>query len=389
MESYLNNFEIIFPNKKYAYSSDKIKEINHSKILNDEKDKIKEETFYRKGNYLIKNIIGIGTFGKVKLGIYIPTKEKVAIKIIEKSKLENKGDIIRLKREFEIIVKFNHPNLVKVKDILEDKNNYYIIMDYCEGGELFKYILKKGYLSEKESSFYFYQLINGLEYIHSLGIVHRDLKPENILLTKNHILKIIDFGLSNYFKKGNLLNTPCGSPCYASPEMIIRDNYDGTKIDIWCCGIILYIMLSGYFPFNFNDNDDMFNQIIDCDIEYPNYLSNIAVDLLKKIIVPNPKKRINIKEIKNHPFYKKGKYYFIKDYINFLKDNKISFKQINNNDLNKNLIKEKISLNINWDYFRIKPKKCNAKNYMLNEDKTDYFQKNNLNNTFSIQQTFK
>ena len=415
MESYLNNFEIIFPNKKYAYSSDKIKEINHSKILNDEKDKIKEEAFYRKGNYLIKNIIGLGTFGKVKLGIYIPTKEKVAIKIIEKSKLENKGDIIRLKRELEIIVKFNHPNLVKVKDILEDKNNYYIIMDYCEGGELFKYVVKKGYLSEKESSFYFYQLINGLEYIHSLGIVHRDLKPENILLTKNHILKIIDFGLSNYFKKGNLLNTPCGSPCYASPEMIIRDNYDGTKIDIWCCGIILYIMLSGYFPFNFNNNDDMFNQIIDCDIEYPNYFSNIAVDLLKKIIVPNPKKRINIEQIKNHPFYKKGKYYFIKDYINLPKDNennqrnvnnKISFKQLNNNDLNKNLVKDKININnnkdliniytspnqtsnilnkkyrIDWDNFRIKPKKHNTKNYILAFDKDEYFQKNNVNNTF-------
>ena len=188
----------------------------------------KEDRSYRVGNYLIKNTLGCGTFGKVKLAIYLPTHEKVAIKILEKSKMAEKDDQIRLEREFEMLAQFNHPNLIMVTEIFESDNNYYTVMDYCEGGELFNYIVKKKYLSEKESSFFYYQIISGLEYMHSLGIVHRDLKPENLLLTKDHILKIIDFGLSNYFKEGqnDLLYTPCGSPCYASPEMVTGNNYD-------------------------------------------------------------------------------------------------------------------------------------------------------------------
>ena len=157
----------------------------------------KQEKEYKVGNYLIKNTLGSGTFGKVKLGIHIPSKKKVAVKILEKSKMTEKDDQIRLEREFEMLAQFNHPNLIMVTEIFESNNNYYTVMDYCEGGELFNYIVKKKYLSELEASFFYYQIISGLEYIHSLGIVHRDLKPENLLLTKDHILKIIDFGLSN------------------------------------------------------------------------------------------------------------------------------------------------------------------------------------------------
>ena len=176
----------------------------------------------RIGDYLIKFTLGQGTFGKVKLGIYLPKKEKVAIKILEKSRMIEKDDEIRVKREFNMLAQFNHPNVILVAEIFESESSFFSVMEFCDGGELFNYIVKKNHLSEEESAFFFFQLINGLEYIHSLGIVHRDLKPENLLLTKDHILKIIDFGLSNYFKENQvpLLSTPCGSPCYASPEMV-------------------------------------------------------------------------------------------------------------------------------------------------------------------------
>ena len=264
-------------------------------------------------NYLIKKTLGEGNFGKVKLGIYLPTKEKFAIKILQKNKIQGKNDETRLKREFIMLSKFNHINVISIEDFFESEENYYSIMEYCEGGELFNYIMKKKYLSESESAFFYYQLINGLEYIHSLGIVHRDLKPENLLLTKNHILKIIDFGLSNYFNKDNpndLLSTPCGSPCYAAPEMVMGKKYDGIKIDIWTSGIVLYAMVCGTLPFEENDNQKLFKAISECKIDFPNYITKDAKNLMNKILVKDPDKRISIKEIKKDKFYLKGKNMF-------------------------------------------------------------------------------
>ena len=270
------------------------------------------------GNYLIEKTLGKGTFGKVKLGIYLPKNRKVAIKILEKNKLKEEDDIIRLKREFEMLSQFNHPNLITVSEIFETKDAYFTVMEFCEGGELFNYIVQNKYLSEEKSAFFYYQLINGLDYIHSLGIVHRDLKPENLLLTKDHILKIIDFGLSNYFKQTQheLLETPCGSPCYASPEMLSGKNYDGFKIDIWATGIILFAMLCGFLPFDHKDNDKLFLKILECKIKYPKTLSKDAEDLLKKILVSDPAKRLDIPSIKKHPFYLKGKLIFEGEYLN-------------------------------------------------------------------------
>ena len=264
------------------------------------------------GNYLIKKTLGKGTFGKVKLGIFLPKNKKVAVKILEKKRLKDEDDLIRLKREFEMLSQFSHPNVITVSEIFESTEAYFTIMEYCDGGELFNYIVINKYLSEEKSSFFFYQLINGLEYIHSLGIVHRDLKPENLLLTHDHILKIIDFGLSNYFKKDQLelLETPCGSPCSASPEMLSGESYNGFKIDIWASGIILFAMLCGFLPFDHKDNDKLFLKILECKIQYPKSLSKMAKDLLKKILVPDPNKRISIPEIKKHPFYLKGKEIF-------------------------------------------------------------------------------
>ena len=211
-------------------------------------------------------------------------------------------------------------------------------MEYCEGGELFNYIVKNRRLSEEESAFFYYQLINGLEYIHSLGIVHRDLKPENLLLTSEHLLKIIDFGLSNYFKEGqkDLLSTPCGSPCYASPEMVGGNKYNGFKIDIWSSGIILYAMLCGYLPFEDKDNDVLFEKILECKLVYPKYITNTSKDLIEKILVTDPETRITIPEIKKHPFYLKGKDLFEQEF---------SVYQITKDAENKTSFVENIELN--------------------------------------------
>ena len=295
-------------NPKNELNSGK-KSSSKNKTNNNNQEKEKD---IKIGNYIIKKTLGKGTFAKVKLAIQLPKKKKVAIKIIEKRKLQEEDDIIRLEREFEMLTKFNNPNVISVTEIFESDNAYFTVMEFCEGGELFNYIVENKVLSEEKAAFFYYQLINGLEYIHSLGIVHRDLKPENLLLTSEHILKIIDFGLSNYYTKNNkqLLETPCGSPCYASPEMLSGEGYDGFKIDIWATGIILFAMLCGYLPFDHKDNNKLFKKILECKINYPKNLSSDSKDLIKKILVPNPRRRISIPEIKEHPFYLKGKEIF-------------------------------------------------------------------------------
>ena len=328
-----------------------------------------QEKEYKIGNYLVKGTLGRGTFGKVKLGIYLPTHEKVAVKILEKNRIREKDDEIRVQREFEMLTKFNHINLILVAEIFESYDSFYTVMEYCEGGELFNYIVKKRKLSEEEASFFYYQIIKGLEYIHSLGIVHRDLKPENLLLTRDHILKIIDFGLSNYFdNKKDLLVTPCGSPCYASPEMVSGKKYNGFKIDIWSTGIILYAMLCGYLPFEDKDNDLLFKKILECKLELPHHLSLLSKDLIKKILVTNPDKRITIKEIKKHPFFLKGKTLYKQEFsfthfpmeLLIDDDDDISYKPIKTENDDKN--------NKNYDFNSTIP---NQSSKIKDKDKKD------------------
>ena len=338
-------------------------------LIEEEKSEQKDEESnreYKIGNYMVEYTLGQGTFGKVKLGIYLPNEEKVAIKILEKNRIIEKDDEIRVKREFDMLAQFSHLNVILVAEIFESEDSFYSVMEFCEGGELFNYIVKKSRLSEDESAFFFFQLINGLEYIHSLGIVHRDLKPENLLLTKEHVLKIIDFGLSNYFKTGQteLLSTPCGSPCYASPEMVAGKKYDGFKIDVWSCGIILYAMLCGYLPFEDQDNEKLFKKILECKLEYPNYVNRLSIDLIEKILVTDPDKRITIPDIKKHSFYLKGKSLFEDRFgINNLIQNPIqkvnSKKNKDNEDKNisnKDIEDRIIQIDINSDKKKEKEK---------------------------------
>jgi len=336
-------------------------------------------------NYTFQKDIGEGNFGKVKLGIFKPTGEEFAIKILNKNKIK-----IKMKnsifKENEIITRFNHINVVYVFQILEDSENFYIIMEYCKHGELFDYIVKKEKLTEEESSIFFYQLINGIEYIHSKGISHRDLKPENLLLAENKILKIIDFGLSHEFEGDELLKTKCGSPSYAAPEIICCPFYDGFKVDIWCCGIILYAMLCGYLPFEGEDNNLLFQNILNCDPEFPEFLTDLSKDIILKILNPDPETRISIDGIKRHKFYLKGKKLCKIDYDNIENNiikkrnifgkNKEVKKNINNNyiEKEKNLISNSLSsLNENNNNENLGNRKSDNNKYI-------YEMNNNINN---------
>jgi len=270
-------------------------------------------------NYKYIKTIGEGTFGKVKLATHILTGEKVAIKILEKNLIKGKNEYERIEREIKYLKLFNHPNIIQIYEVIETSSSFFIIMEYAQGGELFNYIVEKEKLSEEESSFYLYQIIQGVIEIHKKKICHRDIKPENLLFTKNKILKIIDFGLSSEYE--NYLTTPCGSPCYASPEMIKGKKYNGLSIDLWACGIILFAMLCGYLPFDDKNNDGLFKKILEGKIDYPDPveddidLSENALDLINRILTANPNKRIGIEDILKHPFMEYGK----KEYYNVIK----------------------------------------------------------------------
>ena len=265
-----------------------------------------EKDYLSISNYELKNDIGEGNFGKVKLGVFKKTGQEFAIKIINKDKIKQKMKNILFK-ENEIITKFNHINVVYVFQIIEEEKNIYIIMEYCNKGELFDYIVSHQKLDENEASIFFYQLINGVDYIHKKGVAHRDLKPENLLLTVDNILKIIDFGLSHEYDENSLLKTKCGSPSYAAPEIIKGKLYDGFKTDIWCCGIILYAMLCGYLPFEGDNNRELFTNILECNPEYPSFLSKNSKKLIQNLLKINPDERLTIEDIKKNDFYLKGK----------------------------------------------------------------------------------
>jgi serine/threonine protein kinase len=268
------------------------------------------------GEYISGEDIGHGTFSKVRLGVHKVTGEKVAIKVIKKANLREADDLTRVKREIDILNNLKHINIIKAFSIKEDQYRFYLIMEYCGGGELFNYIVKHKRLDEETCAFFFYQLINALEVIHKFNIAHRDLKPENILLTDDKVLKIIDFGLSNSYREGNLLSTPCGSPCYASPEMVAGKDYNGFMIDIWSSGIVLYAMVCGFLPFEDLDNESLFAKILACKVHYPSFMPTNIKDILKKMLVTDPETRIQIHEIKQHPFYNQGKYLFNKAFPN-------------------------------------------------------------------------
>ena len=255
--------------------------------------------------FQIKEIIGEGMFGKVKLAIHSLTNEKVAIKIFDKGKIKSKKEKEYIEREIAILKKLNHYNTIKLYNIIQNEEFIFLIQEYISGKELLHYIENTENLSEKDICKLYQQIISGIEYMHEMGIAHRDLKLENILLNYKKDIKIIDFGLSNKYDKDidELLHSSCGSPCYAAPEMIRGVEYRGINTDIWSSGIILYLMLCKKFPFNDKNNSKLYQKILSGRFNIPNYLSNDAKDIIIKLLKVNPQERIQMNEIKNHPWF--------------------------------------------------------------------------------------
>ena len=275
-----------------------------------EKEEKEEKLEYSKmiGNYILFDQIGMGTFSKVTRAVHILTEQIVAVKILEKEKIEDNIDIERILREIEILKSINHPNIAQMFETYLTVHNIYLMMEYIEGGDLFDYINKNLFLPENKACYIYRQLIGVIEYLNNMGITHRDIKPENILLDKNKKnIKVIDFGLSNYCIGKTLLHSSCGSPCYASPEMLSGEPYQGITTDLWSSGIVLYSMLVGSLPFDEQELQKLYEQIKIGKFFLPSTLSLEAIDFLKRILMVDPKKRIGLKEIKNHKWFKMEK----------------------------------------------------------------------------------
>ena len=264
----------------------------------------KKEYSKKVGNYILNEKIGIGTFSKVTKAIHTLTGEKVAVKILDKSKIKDNIDIERISREIEILKSISHPNITQLYESNSTIHNFYLIMEYIEGGDLCDYINKNICLNEHISCHFFRQLVSVIEYLYEMGITHRDIKPENILLdSSQQNIKVIDFGLSNYCADTELLQSACGSPCFASPEMLSGNPYNGITTDIWSCGIVLYSMLVGTLPFDDQELNTLYEQIKIGTFYIPSTLSLEAIDFLKKILRVDPNKRINLLQIKEHPWF--------------------------------------------------------------------------------------
>ncbi|EEA26333.1 hypothetical protein TMatcc_005400 [Talaromyces marneffei ATCC 18224] len=301
--------------------------------------KRKETTF---GRYILGQTLGEGEFAKVKLGWKRDGSVQVAIKLIRRESLgSNPSRLPKIYREIAILRELSHPNIVRLHEMVETDRYIGIIMEYASGGELFDYILKNRYLKDNAARRLFAQLVSGVGYLHKKGIVHRDLKLENLLLDRNRNLIITDFGFANTFnpadelgeeieynltnrefvkrmgldktdaaglRRGDLMQTSCGSPCYAAPELVVSDSlYTGRKVDVWSCGVILYAMLAGYLPFDDDpanpegDNINLlYKYIVSTHLTFPEYVTPHARDLLRRILVPDPRKRADLFEVARH-----------------------------------------------------------------------------------------
>ncbi|CAM9505169.1 unnamed protein product, partial [Choristocarpus tenellus] len=253
--------------------------------------------------YSIGKTIGEGTFGKVKLGTHLPTGEKVAIKILEKCRIQEIPDVRRVSREIKILKLNRHKNVVELYEVVDSLDKVYLIMEVADGGELFDYIVSHHRLQERKACNFFHQVVDGVDYLHQRGVTHRDLKPENILLQSSAcgwILKIVDFGLSNLHQDGRLLQTACGSPCYAAPEMIAGKKYVGPAADIWSLGVVLFAMVCGYLPFEDKNTSLLYKKIIAGDYTTPAWLSPDVRDVIARILNTDPDKRYTLKDVRKH-----------------------------------------------------------------------------------------
>ncbi|XP_044022202.1 MAP/microtubule affinity-regulating kinase 3a isoform X31 [Siniperca chuatsi] len=248
------------------------------------------------GNYRLLKTIGKGNFAKVKLARHILTGREVAIKIIDKTQL-NPNSLQKLFREVRIMKILNHPNIVKLFEVIETERTLYLVMEYASGGEVFDYLVAHGRMKEKEARAKFRQIVSAVQYCHQKHIVHRDLKAENLLLDADMNIKIADFGFSNEFTMGNKLDTFCGSPPYAAPELFQGKKYDGPEVDVWSLGVILYTLVSGSLPFDGQNLKELRERVLRGKYRIPFYMSTDCENLLKRFLVLNPAKRGTLEQI--------------------------------------------------------------------------------------------
>ncbi|KAI3454706.1 hypothetical protein Pfo_011369 [Paulownia fortunei] len=248
-------------------------------------------------NYRLGKTLGHGSFGKVKIAEHIRTGHKVAIKILNRRRM-------KMRREIKICRLFVHPHVIRLYEVIETPTDIFVVMEYVTRGELFDYIVEKGRLQEDEARRFFQQIIAGLEYCHRNMVVHRDLKPENLLLDLKGNVKLADFGLSNIMRDGHFLRTSCGSPNYAAPEVVSGKLYAGPEVDIWSCGVILYALLCGALPFDDENIPNLFKKIKSGLYTLPSHLSSGARDLIPRMLIVDPMKRITTREIRQHPWFK-------------------------------------------------------------------------------------
>nr|DAD27396.1 TPA_asm: hypothetical protein HUJ06_028864 [Nelumbo nucifera] len=260
------------------------------------------------GKYEMGRLLGQGTFAKVYYGKHLHTGENVAIKVINKDQVKKEGLMEQIKREISVMRLVLHPNVVELKEVMATKTKIFFAMEFVRGGELFGKVYK-GKLQEDDARKYFQQLISAVDFCHSRGVSHRDLKPENLLLDENENLKISDFGLSalpEQLRNDGLLHTQCGTPAYVAPEVLRKKGYDGSKADLWSCGVILYVLLAGFLPFQDESIMKMYRKVFRAEYEFPPWFSHEAKQLISSLLVADPDKRITVSEIMQMPWFRKG-----------------------------------------------------------------------------------
>ncbi|KAM7262498.1 hypothetical protein ACFE04_000181 [Oxalis oulophora] len=260
------------------------------------------------GKYELGRLLGTGTFAKVYHARNIASGKSVAMKVVGKEKVIRVGMMEQVKREISVMKMVQHPNIVELHEVMASKSKIYFAMEFVRGGELFSKVAK-GRLREDVARAYFQQLISAIDFCHSRGVYHRDLKPENLLLDEEGNLKVTDFGLSafnEHLKQDGLLHTTCGTPAYVAPEVIGKKGYDGAKADLWSCGVILYVLIAGFLPFQDDNIVSMYRKIYRGDFKCPPWFSSEARRLITKLLDPNPNSRITIAKVIESPWFKKS-----------------------------------------------------------------------------------
>ncbi|XP_069385060.1 serine/threonine-protein kinase BRSK2 isoform X9 [Paralichthys olivaceus] len=246
------------------------------------------------------------TIGLVKLGIHCVTCQKVAIKIVNREKL-SESVLMKVEREIAILKLIEHPHVLKLHDVYENKKYLYLVLEHVSGGELFDYLVKKGRLTPKEARKFFRQIMSALDFCHSHSICHRDLKPENLLLDEKNNIRIADFGMASLQVGDSLLETSCGSPHYACPEVIRGEKYDGRKADVWSCGVILFALLVGALPFDDDNLRNLLEKVKLGVFHMPHFIPPDCQNLLRGMIEVDATKRLTLEQIQKHTWYIGGK----------------------------------------------------------------------------------